>query len=112
MFIIYFILVASSSGDDEDNDSSEEEEEEDKEKHLMDSSSYFEAAPAIQTTDISFTNMNLSRPLLKVSEHTVYVVILEKHKIHGFCCKLPECEILILEKMQWLSLLNLTINEN
>ena len=86
MFIIYFILVASSSGDDEDDDSSEEEEEEeeDKEKHLMDSSSYFEAAPAIQTTDISFTNMNLSRPLLKVSEHTVYMVIFKGYKFMDF----------------------------
>ena len=63
------MLVAESSGDDEDNNSSEEEEEEeDKEKHTVNSSSYFEAAPAIQTTDISFTNMNLSRPLLKASE--------------------------------------------
>ena len=63
------MLLADSSGDDKDNDSSEAGEEEDKEKHVVDSTSYFEAAPAIQTTDISFTNMNLSRPLLKVSEY-------------------------------------------
>ena len=30
-------------------------------------SSYFEEAPPPQETDVNFTDMNLSRPLLKVS---------------------------------------------
>ena len=29
---------------------------------------------------------------------TVYAVIFEGHKFRGFCCKLAECKILILEK--------------
>ena len=33
----------------------------------MNSDNYFEPAPIVQTTNISFTDMNLSRPLLKVS---------------------------------------------
>jgi len=37
----------------------------------VDDDGYFEVAPAVQTTDISFTDMNLSRPLLKVSVHIV-----------------------------------------
>ena len=31
-----------------------------------------------------------------------YMEIFEGHKIHGFCCKLAEREILNLEKKQWL----------
>ena len=58
--------VADSSEDDDEGS-----DEEDKEKSPVDGDGYFEAAPAIQTTDISFTDMNLSRPLLKVSARTL-----------------------------------------
>lgn len=66
----YTALVADSSGDDDnedDGDDGDTSDEGDKESCPMDEDSYFEVAPAVQTTDISFTNMNLSRPLLKVS---------------------------------------------
>ena len=35
-------------------------------------------------------------------KYTVYAVIFEGRKFHGFRCKLVERKILILEKKQWL----------
>ena len=60
-------LVADSTEDDNQDDDGSDEQ--DKERQPVDNGSYFEAAPSVQTTDISFTNMNLSRPLLKVSRY-------------------------------------------
>ena len=44
--------------------------------------------------------------------HTIHMVIFKGHKFH---CEFVECEILILEKMQWLkgyNVFNLMISEN
>ena len=42
-------------------------------------------------------------------QYTVYGVIFEGSKFCGFHCKLAECEILILEKKQWLKELKETM---
>ena len=51
-------------GEEEEESQSSDSGEED--NTPLNEDDYFEAPPTVQCTDISFTDMNLSRPLLKV----------------------------------------------
>ena len=61
---LYRILVKPVIGEEEEEGSQSSDEEGD--DTPLNEDDYFEAPPTVHSTDISFTDMNLSRPLLKV----------------------------------------------
>ena len=56
----------SQDGSEEESEEEEEEGEEGEEEGVSSDGGYFDAPPTVDT-DIAFTDMNLSRPLLRVS---------------------------------------------
>ena len=58
--------VLAIGEEEEESQSSDEETSGEEANTPLNEDDYFEAPPTVQCTDISFTDMNLSRPLLKV----------------------------------------------
>ena len=68
--IAYKVLVVGEEEEGNGSQSSNEESSSGEEDDTpLNEDDYFQTPPTIQSTNISFTDMNLSRPLLKVLLH-------------------------------------------